>query len=174
MKRRLLILVCAAALLGVACTRKQAANLTDNPAFATAESLIEAAIADTVIPGAVLCVVKDGEMIYNKAYGHRQVYPTPEDMTANSIFDLASLSKVVGTGMTAMTFVEEGLLDPDAPVNAYLPEFEGEATVRDVMTHVSGLPAYAQWKVLLADHPDATAAEKRLILMDHIYHCTPQ
>lgn len=171
MKQRLLILVCAAALLGVACTRKQSTNLTDNPAFATADSLIEAAIADTVIPGAVLCVVKDGEMIYNKAYGHRQVYPTFEDMTANTVFDLASLSKVVGTGMTAMTFVDEGLLDLDAPVNTYLPEFEGEATVRDVMTHVSGLPAYAQWKVLLADHPDATAFEKRLILMDHICHC---
>jgi len=99
------------------------------------------------------------------------VYPTKEEMTANTIFDLASVSKVVGTGMTAMSFVDEGLLDLDAKVSAYLPEFEGEATVRDVMTHVSGLPPYAQWKILLADHPDATKAEKRQILLDHICHC---
>ena len=59
----------------------------------SARVVIEAAIADTIIPGAVLCVVEEGRIVYTEAYGHRAVCPEKEVMTANTIFDLASLSK---------------------------------------------------------------------------------
>ena len=164
----------------------------------TLDSIVNAAVAVQDIPGAVLCIVEGDQVIYEKAYGYRQVYPTPEPMTTNTIFDLASLSKVVGSGMTAMSLVEEGLLDLDAPVSTYLPEYEGDATIRDLMTHVSGLPAYAQWKTLLdgqkADTPSQPLStplnpseplltslnlseqapfrgQKRQLLLSHVCHC---
>lgn len=140
--------------------------------FATADSLILAAISENRIPGAVLCVVHNDKIVYEQAYGNRQVYPDTLPMTTKTIFDLASLSKVVGTGMTMMTFIEEGLVSLDAKVSAYLPEYEGDATIRHLMTHTSGLPAYAQWKTLLKDHPNATAAEKKAILLNHVCHCS--
>lgn len=162
MKRILPLLLLAFALLS--CTQTQTAS------FPQADSLINAAIEEGQVPGAVLCVVQADRILYNKAYGCRRVYPDTVLMTPNTIFDLASLSKVVGTGMTAMSLVDEGLLDLDAKVSQYLPDFEGDATIRDLMTHVSGLPAYAQWKLLLADHPDAGKAEKRDVLLNHVCH----
>ena len=139
--------------------------------FSRADSLINAAVAEGTIPGAVLCVVQGDQILCNRAYGYRQVHPQKDKMKPGTIFDLASLSKVVGTGMTAMSLVDDGLLDPDAKVSMYLPEYEGDATVRDLLTHVSGLPAYAQWKTLLADHPDASKAEKKQLLLEHVCHC---
>ena len=67
----------------------------------SARVLIEQAIADSLIPGAVLCVVDEGEIVYLEAYGHRAIVPKHETMTTNTIFDLASVSKPVGAG-TAM------------------------------------------------------------------------
>lgn len=138
--------------------------------FPAADSLIMSAISEKRIPGAVLCVVQD-DVCYTYSYGNRQVYPTAEPMTVNTVFDLASLSKVVGTGMTMMTFIEEGLISLDAKVSTYLPEYEGDATIRNLMTHTSGLPAYAQWSALLKDYPNADATEKKAILLRHICHC---
>ena len=163
MKRVLFAWVCVVLLVGPACAKK--------PAFNKADSLINAAVTAGEIPGAVLCVVQGDKVVYNKAYGCRRVHPYKERMTRNTVFDLASVSKVVGTGMTAMTLVDEGRLDPNAKVSEYLPEFEGEATIRDLMTHVSGLPAYATWTVLLKDHPNATKAERKQILKDYVCHC---
>lgn len=141
------------------------------PSFPKADSLINAAVETHAIPGAVLCVVKGDKVLYNKAYGYRRVLPDSVPMTTNTLFDLASVSKVVGTGMTAMTLVDEGRLNLDAKVSEYLPEFEGDATVRDIMTHVSGLPAYATWTVLLKDKPDASLVERKQILKDYVCHC---
>ena len=142
--------------------------------YDAADSLINACIADSTIPGAVLCVIDGGKVVYNKAYGHRSLVPSVTPMTRNTVFDLASVSKVVGTGMTAMTLVESGELDLDAPVSRYLPDYEGDATIRDLMTHVSGLPAYAQWATLLKDHPDADKAERRQLLLNHVCHVKRQ
>ena len=141
------------------------------PAFRQADSLINAAVETHLIPGAVLCVVHGDRIVYNQAYGYRRVHPDKEAMTPNTLFDLASVSKVVGTGMTAMSLVDQGLLNLDAKVSHYLPDFEGDATIRDLMTHVSGLPAYATWTVLLKDHPDANKADRKQILKDYVCHC---
>lgn len=165
-KTRLLITVMAALIL---CCQATFARH-----YEQADSLIEACIADSTIPGAVLCVIDGGQIVCRKAYGHRSLVPRVTPMKKNTVFDLASVSKVVGTGMTAMTLIEEGKLDLDAPVNRYLPDYEGDATIRDLMTHVSGLPAYAQWSTLLKDHPNAGKAERRQILLNHVCHVKRQ
>ena len=116
MKRLLPLLILAFALLS--CTQSQTCS------FPQADSLITAAVAEGQVPGAVLCVVQGDRILYNKAYGCRRVFPDSIPMTPNTVFDLASLSKVVGTGMTAMSLVDEGLLDLDARVSQYLPDFD--------------------------------------------------
>jgi CubicO group peptidase (beta-lactamase class C family) len=97
------------------------------------------------IPGAVVVIGDRGRVIYRRAFGERTAEPRQEPMAIATIFDLASLTKVVGTTIAAMQLVEAGKLDLDKPVAAYWPEFaasgKGAITVRHLMTHVSGLPA---------------------------------
>ncbi len=108
----------------------------------SARVLIEQAIADSLIPGAVLCVVDEGEIVYLEAYGHRAIVPKHETMTTNTIFDLASVSKPTGAGTAALLLVKEGRLSVDDLVCKYIPNYHSDVTVRHLMTHYSGLPAY--------------------------------
>lgn len=115
--------------------------------LARCDTLLEDAVYNLRAPGAVLCVMKDGEKVLEKAYGHRTVYPRKEKMTVNTIFDLASLSKCVGTSLCVMKLVEDGKIDIDAPVDRYiegfLPASNGvRPTVRHLLTHTSGLHSY--------------------------------
>lgn len=115
------------------------------------DSAIFAAIGDGQFPGAVLCVVQGDKIVYEKAYGHKRLYPNEDPMTTGTVFDLASLSKCVGTTISFLQLVEQGLVDLDATVDTYLPEFvpwtDGvdtvRITVRQLMTHTSGLQAIA-------------------------------
>src|SRR5579872_3949184 len=113
--------------------------------FSGAEALDDAvtvAIRENRIPGAVLLVGHDGQVVYRKAYGHRAEVPAPEPMTVDTIFDCASLTKVVATTSALMKLFEEGKLRLNDRVTEYLPEFQGgksEITVRNLMTHFSGL-----------------------------------
>jgi len=103
---------------------------------------IEQAIQEDKIPGAVLLIGHNGNVVYRKAYGKRAITPSPEPMTVDTIFDLASLTKVVATTSCIMKLFEEGRIWLDDPVTSYLPEFQGgksAITVRDLMTHFSGL-----------------------------------
>ena len=84
----------------------------------------------------------NGLIVYRKAYGSRALLPSKEPMTADTIFDIASLTKVVATTSCLMKLFEEGRIWLDDPVTAYLPEFqngESRITVRNLMTHFSGL-----------------------------------
>ena len=72
------------------------------------DELIEAAIANEEIPGAVLAVVKDGKMAYLKAYGNKRVYPNKEPMTVQTVFDMASCSKTLSTAICTWILVERG------------------------------------------------------------------
>jgi len=106
------------------------------------DAAIEAAIERGDAPGAVLHVECRGE-IYTKAFGRRALDPEKEPMTLDTIFDLASLTKVVATTPLIMRLVERGRVSLDAPVQTYLPEFAGHGkeaiTVRQLLTHSSGL-----------------------------------
>lgn len=109
---------------------------------AEADAAINQAIQEDKIPGAVLLVGHQGKVIYRKAYGNRALLPAKEKMTLDTIFDCASLTKVVATTSGMMKLVETGKVNVDAPVTKYLPEFHGgksTITVRQLMTHFSGL-----------------------------------
>ena len=116
-----------------------------------ADKIIEQAIQQKEIPGAVLAVVKDGKMAYLKAYGNKQVFPSTISMDVNTVFDLASLTKPVATAISAMILVERGQLRLLDKVNLYIPNFKEwsdgknkkDIRVIDLMTHTSGLPSYA-------------------------------
>jgi uncharacterized protein YbbC (DUF1343 family)/CubicO group peptidase (beta-lactamase class C family) len=111
--------------------------------LASVDAVIEQAIHDGNIPGAVLLVGHNGQVIYRKAYGNRALEPRREPMTLETIFDLASLTKVVATTTAVMKLVEQGKVRLNDPVAKYLPEFaqngKEDITVRQLLTHYSGL-----------------------------------
>jgi uncharacterized protein YbbC (DUF1343 family)/CubicO group peptidase (beta-lactamase class C family) len=108
------------------------------------DSIVCDAIADGQTPGAVVLVWHNGQVIYRKAFGHRSLEPRREAMTVDTIFDLASLTKVVATTTAVMQLVERGKVRLNDPVAKYIPEFaqngKDDITVRELLTHFSALP----------------------------------
>ena len=112
------------------------------PAVAALDAAVQEAIRKDQIPGAVLLVVHQGRTVHRKAYGYRALTPRREPMTLNTIFDAASLTKVVATTPAIMKLLEQGKLRLNDRVTQYLPEFQGgasEITVRNLLTHFSGI-----------------------------------
>jgi uncharacterized protein YbbC (DUF1343 family) len=111
-------------------------------AGAALDATINQAIQEKRIPGAVLVVGHNGAPVYSKSYGLRAEEPVPEPMTLDTIFDCASLTKVVATTSGLMKLFEQGKLRLNDSVTTYLPEFQGgrsDITIRNLMTHFSGL-----------------------------------
>jgi len=130
------LLVCAALAAGCACAQTFSAS----PLL---DQAVEQAIQEGRIPGAVLLIGHQGRVVYRKAYGKRALVPTAEAMTVDTIFDLASLTKVVATTPSLMKLFEEGKFRLNDRVTQYFPEFEGghsDITIRNLMTHFSGMP----------------------------------
>jgi len=106
------------------------------------------AIVARVFPGCSLAVTNNGKLVALKSLGHFTYEPDSPEVLPASIFDLASLTKVVATSTMAMLLYERGLLDLDLPVAAIVPQFAAddlrrpEVTVRMLLAHSSGLPAY--------------------------------
>jgi serine-type D-Ala-D-Ala carboxypeptidase len=127
---------------------------TQEDRFRDAFGILEKAIADRAFPGCSLAVTLRGELIAHQAFGRFTYDPASSGVTTASLFDLASLTKVVATAAAAMILYERGLLDLEAPVAAIVPEFtsgldnndndprRGEITLRMLLAHSSGLPAY--------------------------------
>jgi len=124
----------------------------DPEKLAELDAAVESAIAEKQVPGGVLWFEHAGAT-YHKAFGHRAVFPTEEPMTEDTIFDAASLTKVVATTPAVMLLIERGRMKLDEPVRTYLPDFSGEGreriTVRHLLTHTSGLrpgiPSKPDW-----------------------------
>jgi CubicO group peptidase (beta-lactamase class C family) len=123
----------------------------------TVDDFMNEAIADSAWPGGVLTVTDTAKTLYSKAYGHH-TYSNNEPTLIDDIFDLASISKVVGTTSAVMLLYDQGLIDLDAYVVNYIPEFAGPTPeqsilkrtvkIRHLLTHTSGLPAYRQfWRM---------------------------
>ncbi|MBV9760162.1 MAG: DUF1343 domain-containing protein [Acidobacteriaceae bacterium] len=111
--------------------------------FPQVDSILEDAVRTGYIPGAVVAIGHNGQLVYRKAYGYRVLIPQREPMTEDTIFDAASLTKVIATTPSVMRLFEQGKLRIDDPVTKYLPEFQGghsDITIRLLMTHFSGLP----------------------------------
>jgi uncharacterized protein YbbC (DUF1343 family)/CubicO group peptidase (beta-lactamase class C family) len=111
--------------------------------LAELDRVIDAAIAEKKLPGAVVVIGKGDEVLVRKAYGNRAVAPSVEPMTLDTIFDLASLTKVIATTTAVMQQVEAGRIRLDEPVATYIAGFDkygkDRITVRHLMTHMSGL-----------------------------------
>jgi len=116
----------------------------DASRFAAIDHAIEASISRGDIPGAVLVIGHQGKIVYRHAYGMRSLEPQREAMTLDTVFDVASLTKVVATAPSAMRLLQLGKIRLNDPVARYLPEFAAagkqNVTIRLLMTHFSGLP----------------------------------
>ncbi len=138
-------LALAAAAAGHPVRARTAAEGIDRTLLARIDGAVGAAVAAGDLPGAVVLVWHAGHTVYRKAFGRRAVVPAPEPMTVDTIFDLASLTKVVATTTAVMMLVDEGRVRLGAPVARYLPGFgrhgKAEITVEQLLTHVSGLRA---------------------------------
>jgi CubicO group peptidase (beta-lactamase class C family) len=133
-------------------------------ALAAADSMVGAGVG-TKYPGAVLLVARDGRVLEERAFGSAQLYdyeghrlPSPPAMRTTTIFDMASVTKVMATTMAVMLLVDRGRVELDAPVWRYLPDFRGphldSITVRHLLTHTAGL---VQWQPLY--YQASTSAE---------------
>ncbi len=95
------------------------------------------------IPGAVILIGNQGKVVYRRAFGFRALKPKKLLMASDTIFDIASLTKVIATSTAVMQLVEKGKLNLEDPVAKYWSEFKAngkeEITVRDLLTHYSGL-----------------------------------
>ena len=124
-------------------------------------------------PGASVVIGRNGYAVYQKGFGKLGWTASSARVTADrSIYDLASLTKVVGTTTAAMVLFDQGRLDLDAPVSTYLPAFSGgwkdSVTVRHLLTHRSGLPAGRDlWRI--ARTPD----EARAAVLSTNLECKP-
>ncbi|HEX9582223.1 MAG TPA: serine hydrolase domain-containing protein [Gemmatimonadales bacterium] len=124
----------------------------------TVGTLLDAAVRDSAFPGAVAVVgTRDGVLV-ERAAGHLDWAPS-DPVDAMTLWDLASLTKVVGLTTAVMQLVEQHAIDLDGPVARYLPEFRGagkeRVTVRHLLSHSAGLPA---WRPLYQEAPDSDSA----------------
>ncbi len=142
MRAKIFVLAAGLVICGCA-THPPVTKVFQTEKLAAMDSAITNAIAHHNCPGGVLWLEHDG-VAYHKAFGYRALVPTPEAMTEDTIFDAASLTKVIATTPAVMLLVERGKINLDAPVQTYLPEFAGQGkksvTVRELLTHTSGLP----------------------------------
>lgn len=116
----------------------------------TVDSILQSAVNNKLIPGAVIEIKKDNKVICRKAFGfaernddHNLPLAHPVPMYTNDLFDLASLTKVVGTTTAVMLLADQGLIKVDDPVGKYLPAFgtgdKKQITIRHLLTHTAGL-----------------------------------
>ncbi len=107
------------------------------------DAIINQTVAEGNIPGAVLVVGHNGKVVYRKAYGNRSLEPRREAMTVDTIFDMASLTKVIATTTAVMQLFEQGKIRLNDPVAKYFPDFaqngKEDITLRQLLTHYSGL-----------------------------------
>lgn len=145
-----------------------AAQPAPSPRLAGIAPLIQEAIQKGECPGAVVVVGHDGRIVYRRAFGYRTRIPHDSPMRLTTLFDLASLTKVTATTPAIMRLFEQGKIRLDDPVADYWPEFgqngKQDITVRELLTHYSGLPpdlpldqpwaGYATaMKLIVAAHP---------------------
>lgn len=118
-----------------------------NDLNATLDSLMNIGIAEKAAPGGILAVGRHGRIVHMKGYGLLDTARTSAPVDESSIYDMASLTKVISTTTAAMILEEQGLLDLERTVASYLPEFnapeKAAITVRMLVTHQGGLEAFA-------------------------------
>jgi uncharacterized protein YbbC (DUF1343 family)/CubicO group peptidase (beta-lactamase class C family) len=141
-----------------------------HPSAAVAQALdfsgVDAAATDAVtsgeIPGVVVLVGRDDEILMHRAWGSRAVVPKPLPMLPDTIFDIASLTKPLGTTLAVMSLVERGKIKLDAPLSRYLREFRAapfsQVTIGRMLTHSAGFAAIPATGALAGGFPTAARA----------------
>lgn len=119
-------------------------SLNREPArYAAIENLVQESLDAGDMAGAVVVVASKDDVLYSAAFGNRQVEPTGEAMTLDTVFDLASLTKPIATATSIMILVDQGKLEVEETLQNYLPEFccEGKEkiTIEQLLRHTSGL-----------------------------------
>ena len=132
--------------------------------LAQMDSLIAEEISRKKLPGAVVLAGRKGRIVWRKTYGARALEPAREAMSADTIFDLASLTKVVATATSIMILVERGKVRLSDPLSLHIPELKGEGrdriTIEHLLTHVSGYAPDFDLRERWTGHDEAI---KRLI-----------
>jgi len=117
---------------------------TKQPDFSSIDHVVLTAIDKHKFPGAVVIVGHDGKIVFHKAYGERSLVPVRTPMREDTVFDMASITKILATSTAAMELYQQGLFRLNDPVAKYLPAFAAngkqDITIRQLMTHYSGLP----------------------------------
>jgi serine-type D-Ala-D-Ala carboxypeptidase len=132
--------------------------------FRIAFAILAQAIEARAFPGCSLAVTDRGELVAHKALGRFTYEASSPVVEAESLFDIASVTKVVATTAMAMILYERGVLDLEAPVTAVVPEFaasdsrRGEVTLRMLLAHSSGLPAYEKLFLLARNRDELLRA----------------
>jgi uncharacterized protein YbbC (DUF1343 family)/CubicO group peptidase (beta-lactamase class C family) len=141
----LALFIASQSMLTIATTLPQAAPASVGMSatrLAEMDAVVERSVAGKETPGAVVLVGRKGRVAWRKAYGSRAVEPAREGMTAETIFDLASLTKVVATATCVMILVERGAVRLNDPLSRFIPEFKGEGrervTIEHLLTHRAG------------------------------------
>jgi uncharacterized protein YbbC (DUF1343 family)/CubicO group peptidase (beta-lactamase class C family) len=151
--RNVVFVLFAIAGISAACPAQNTVRNTAPPAatiasttptsFAPIDVMINDAIARNELPGAVVVIGHDGQIVFHHAYGMRSLEPTREAMTEDTIFDMASLTKDLVTATAVMQLYEQGKIRVDDPVAHYMAEFgangKQDITIRQCLTHYSGL-----------------------------------
>jgi beta-N-acetylhexosaminidase len=118
----------------------------DSSKLTVLDSTVQQAIGDSAFPGAQLLVAKDGAIVYNKAFGTLEYSSASQPVNKLTMYDIASLTKVVATTSAVLKLSEEGKLRLEDTVARYLPEFGKQSkekiTIRHLLLHTSGLPAF--------------------------------
>ncbi len=129
--------------------------------LASIADIVRGEIAKGHIPGAVVLIGQADEIVYRRAFGSRTVGTDPVPMTADTVFDLASLTKVIATTTAVLQLAERGRLDLDAPVAKYWPQFAAagkrDIRIRDLLTHYSGLKPDLELRRPWSGYPTAMA-----------------
>ena len=109
------------------------------------ERLVADALAQGKLPGCVVAIGRQSGIVFARAFGFRSLSPDKEPMTEDTVFDLASLTKPIATATSLMVLADQGKIDLDDRASRYVPEFAARGksaiTIRQLLTHVSGLPS---------------------------------
>lgn len=157
------------------------AGVVNNNAISKLNIFLERSVVDGVFPGCQVLAAKNGKVFYNRAFGYYDAYKTIK-VDTNSIYDVASLTKVLATTLAVMKLYEDGKLDLDKPLSTYLPQVAGTdkapLRIRDLLLHQAGLKSWIPFyreTIDEAGKPDATVySDKRagdfsVEVADHMY-----
>ena len=149
----------------------QLSNANQRDRFASAHAILEQAVVDHAFPGAAYGVLMQGQVLALDAVGHFTYEDDSPAVAPETIFDLASVTKVLATTSAAMLLFDRGILDLDMPLGEILPGFiigsehgsgKEHVTMRMLLAHSSGLPAYAR---LFEQHTSANALLRACLQM---------